>query len=549
MRFFIVAASLLLCLAAPLRADQYSEDAGYNIPTVTPKAQESDKLDDIESRLSSDMMFAGKLADAMIESGVYSKYVKQESSDDYASLRTRLIFWIRSHPREAAQLHLSSVNPAQPGSPSGEETYDEKKLAWALNNHFIDVAKQLEADAKNGHLSNEDASMAMRRLFEGTQSHPSGATPVVNLGGNGPVSGGAPRIQLAPFNWKVDASAMDGEIRETSSWLNTLRGELARDRAVEVSRLTGAASAAQLADSPSLMQKLLAATVNGRTVSQLLTAEFSKRDALLAEAAKDQDSFSAYVTRFSGRKKIQESEAKTLNQLRCGLRNDLAKSYVAGKLDGMTRIKEVVAQVASSTSPYAAAFGAPYAQAGKNIAALAAVVQDAYNAAFQLAESGAPAELVYARMNAACADDDNWRAVAHIYCVLPEMKLASLRLWTPVPLNRLLGKLSLNLYPSSTYSLAERGLRDYGRVTEALAQALAAGNYQWVFATLAGITGADDPHRNVALLSTQYYNCIKIVNDARMKTDLFQSVMFDLPCYRTVSPLVRSALIRLHYAK
>jgi hypothetical protein len=529
-----VLAILFCCLITPVFADQYSEDIGYNIPSAAIQPQESRQLDEIESRLVTDMMFAGKLADAMIESGVYSKYVKSGSSDDYASLRTKLIFWIRSHPKDAALIHMAGALPA---GPSGVQSYDEQKIAWALNTHFVDLSKQLALDAKNGKLSEEEASVAMRRLFEGTQAPADAGTPTVDMGGRGSVSsGGAPRIQLAPFNWKVDSSAMDSEVRDTSSWLSTLRSDLNRDKASAVAALTGA-DAQAVADSPELMQKLMSSSVNGVSVAAKISAGFSQREGLIADAAKEQTSFADYITRFAGRGKIQASEAQTLNSMRSELRDKLAKSYVAGRMDGMVRVKGALA---AASAP--AAYGDQYARAAQNLAAMGDAIKALYDAAYSLAVSGAPAEEVYAKMNEACAADDNWRALAHIYCALPELKVAAARLWSDRALYRLFGRLSQYFYPRSNYALAERGLRVYGALCDSLAGALAAGNYGWAMSSLSSITDQRDPHKAVTLFATQYSNCVRVVNTARIETDIWQSTMFELPFYRPAAPFLRAAL-------
>jgi len=501
-------------------------------PQATPAA-----LDNYESRLTTDMMFAGKLADAMLESGLYGKYIPVSHGDDRATLRTKLILWIRSHPREAAKLHIYSTEPAG----GAEKAYNMKKMRFWLSKHLVDLADKLRRDARNPGFSDEQLALAPRQLFDGKQASNDTSAPVLPRAAVR--TGRDSASQPAPLSWKLDIKNLDSEERRDSAWLSAMRADLRRDRAAEAARLSGTSGGARrLLEDKAALEKALSAVIEGATVEHSVNARFGQRAALLAAAGAKLSDFDIYLSRFLGRNRLQPQEAAALTALRAQLRSALAKAYCAGRLDGIEKTRSAIAAAASARFGWTAEEAAAYAAAGGKIAALSADTEAQYR---RIAVSDYPAaqmDEVYARLDAITRSDDKWRALAHIYSAAPELLHARAQLWDSCVLHRILSRIFSGLRPNSGYALASRGADVYGHMADRVTLALLHGDYDWAVYVLENAAGTSDPHSGLSAVTEQYHLCLATLNSARLRSDMLQSALITAPFYSAVAPAARAAM-------
>ncbi|MFA5162417.1 MAG: hypothetical protein WC421_09235 [Elusimicrobiales bacterium] len=550
---------VLLCAAASGAPDGFSS-LDENLPSA--QLQQADgKLGETASRLASDLMFAGELADAMMDSGDYGSYPGDVQGGDRAAIRQGIILWIRSHPQEAAQIYErekrnrparpeaappSSAQTSQPASATGSSMgpYTVKKLKWYLNTNFLNVSRTLIRDAANPSLSNEEASVAMRRLFEGQQI-PADKSGAVVLGlreaGSGAVSGGAARGGARSggekYEWRLNRAALEKERRSSAFNLEELRGQLRGDKARQAAALSGLKADKLLADQD-LMSRALSMEQKGRSVEELLAEQFLAREKLLDRASARQAEFSSYAARFAGRDGLRGGEAASLERLRGASRDALAGAAIAGRIDGLRQEKAAVQAAAAVPAGLPKDMARAYAAAGGQLAGRGAEVEAAYRAVFSMAAANMPAAQVYAALAAAADKDARWRQAAQAWIVMPQF-LDRPRLWRSNTLNNALTRVLTGLYPDSGYSRAARGLEAYPQAARAVTAAMSAGDYDKAFSLLSAAVGGRDTAENLAEIAEQYDYCARVVNLTRMTSDVVQSLLFDSPFYRVFSPLMK----------
>ncbi|MCX5783456.1 MAG: hypothetical protein NTW04_03330, partial [Elusimicrobia bacterium] len=223
-RLFLCAIFALLSVSA--RAEDFPEPGKGNIPAAVLTDAAPQTRGETESKLMTDMFFAGSLADKMLKVGTYPDGAGVRESDAYSGARAKLILWIRKNPKEAAEISAQISSRADEGS--------FKIAAWRIKKEFLDMIKELSETSKNTKLSPEETSFFNRLIFEGRGYYEGKITLASSIG----YSGLKAKSYLFPPSWNLNLKNLEEEKKTAGNWLSALSERIDYDKRIAAENLT-----------------------------------------------------------------------------------------------------------------------------------------------------------------------------------------------------------------------------------------------------------------------------------------------------------------------
>jgi|GEM_PF-5676311 len=456
-----------------------------------PPAPVSPSGEAIADRLATDMIFAGKLADSMMDRGILPDSLPYDPSSDPTALRASLILWIRANPQKAADYYNGAAE-------------SNVHSNWSIRSHF----KELVADLKKaaGSASDEKAVFQGRLIFEGNQAFNREDLPqrgqggVLSSGGN---RGGGKAVELPAFDWKLDSSAVARERAASAKWLGSLERELENDKAQEASRLTGNRySAAVLQNDETARDKTLSSVVQGHTVAQILQDVFAPREQLIGRAQKAAAYFSSAASSFAGRKDLSAQEASALEGARRQFRAEFAAASLAGRMHDVQRARDAIADAGIKNG---------------FLETQGAIIAGDFDAVRKMLADGTAPEQAFAAMRAAQEKLDAWKAVCYAVSLLPQYGREPLRLWRLPAAGKVIEP---RLSPAGNY---KKALHQLALQKEAADELSASGDALSAAEFLAGFSKTGSVYDGAAVFSSEMERARQTVNISRLSMEFVQA--------------------------
>ncbi|MFA6584151.1 MAG: hypothetical protein WCS77_07635 [Elusimicrobiaceae bacterium] len=530
----IVIAVLLACPAGQAKD---TDEAIF-----APESASSDAdLDAVANKLLLDKMYAGKLADAIIESGAYEKIIKSPAKDR-ADARGQVISWIQLHPRQAAMLGSAA------SSTTGGKTFDRKRIQHYLNEQFERLANEFSDKVKSSQLSPEGMAAASDSFFEGARDNSSQSA--VYAGGGTAFKSSRKPIDIPPLDWQLSETGINAEKKSVTKALDALEQEIRLDKAIAAKRLTGSSAPARKIESDGdLRSALLNTLVNGKPVKTHIVELFSTRDNALAQSIQTKQTFLLYLTRFSSRKKLSAEESGQLETLRTNLRLSLARLQAAASADHLARDSremELISPASLAATGATPEHAAQYCSSAEKLLRQSSSLQAKYTRLMNLAKTGGiTLPELYSRLEQLGKEEDAWRLKWLIYVSVPAMTRQAVSLRPQTKTDYLMGKIFLPLYPHSSQAQVLRAFALYKKTVRLAFKAVTQGNFDYASALFASATRNKNPEDGVRTVSGQIDFCVYKINLARMKSELTQLAFFEGPFYRPAAPLIRKTMPRI----
>lgn len=505
-------------------------------------------IEDIANRLRTDMMFAGKLADQLLETGEYGKLVPVDPDDDRAAIRSRLIFWERANAETAARLWRDAAEDTNGDGQLGPDEIKLKTLKFGLSTKLVNLLKEAKDNAASGRQV-EDLAYTADRLFTGEKGYDAkmyaGSSGGVYAGGGG---GGARRTAasiLAPFPFKLDSAGAAKEDRFLSSCLGDMQKELTYDKARAAKYLAGTPKTLkELSSNQQELEKVLNTRIGGKTIAQLLSADFGEREKLIASATDRYRSFAAFMSRFVNRNDLQEMESTLLEKLRKNLRGDFAKLYI------LARAFDVKLASDGITTPFreGAVFEGFTVQFMKDYIRSAGVLRkeaSALNAAYAALYKDIdtlPLNEAYRRLQQLDAVQTRLKTLSLLMARLPELHATASATGSPSLLERAILPFAVKRCPDTEYTTAVRSLTVYKKAIRESIRFLAAGQFDRTLALLSAAREDGNALAAFADLDRQTRYSVAVVMAPREKFSFMQMLFIEGPFYRPITPLVKTVL-------
>lgn len=503
--------------------------------------------EEIADRLRADMMFAGKLADQLLESGYYGKLIPVEKDDDRASLRTRLIFWERANAEVAARLWRDAAEDTDGDGNLRPDEIKLKTLRFGLSTKLVGLLKDAKESA-SGNRQAEDISYAADRLFTGEKNYDAkmyaGSSGAVYAGGGGGARKSAATM-LAPFPFKLDAAGAAKEDKFLSSWLGNLQNELTYDKARAAKRLTATPKTLkELIGNPAELEKALNTKVGDKTVAQLLAQDFGTREKLLSSATTRYRDFAGFMSRFISRNDLQEMESTILEKLRKNMRGDMARLYILARaFDVKLAADDITATFREGYvfEGFSVPFMKGYIRSAGLLRREAAALNAAYAALYRDMDT-LPLNEAYKRLQQLDAIQIRLKTISLFMSNLPALHLLAQQTGTPVFLERITLPLLVKRHPDSEYTTAVRALSVYKKAIREGIRLLGSGEFDRALALFAATREDGNAQAALAELNKQTRYSVAVVRKPRDKAEIIQALFIEGPFYHPAVPLVRAVL-------
>jgi|GEM_PF-3437340 len=525
---------------APREKKRGGETPAFSIP-------EGASIEDIANRLRTDMMFAGKLADQLLETGEYGKLIPVDPEDDRAALRSRLIFWERANAETAARLWRDAAEDTNGDGQLGPDEIKLKTLKFGLSTKLVNLLKEAKDNAASGRQA-EDLAYTADRLFSGEKGYDAkmyaGSSGGVYAGGGGGTRRTAASI-LAPFPFKLDSAGAAKEDRFLSSCLGDMQKEFTYDKARAAKHLAGTPKTLkELADNPQELEKALNTRIGDKTVAQLLSADFGEREKLIASATDRYRSFAAFMSRFVNRNDLQETESSLLEKLRKNLRGDFAKLYI------LARAFDVKLASDGITAPFrngavfegfSVQFMKDYIRSAGLLKREAAALNAAYAAIYRDMDN-LPLNEAYKRLQRLDAVQARLKTLSLLMARLPELHAAASATGSPSFLERAILPLAVKRYPDTEYTTAVRSLTVYKKAIRESIRLLSEGQFDRTLTMLSSAREDGNALAAFAELDRQTRYSVSVIMTPREKFSFMQMLFIEGPFYRPITPLMKMAL-------
>lgn len=525
---------------APREKKRGGETPAFSIP-------EGASIEDIANRLRTDMMFAGKLADQLLETGEYGKLIPVDPDDDRAALRSRLIFWERANAETAARLWRDAAEDTNGDGQLGPDEIQLKTLKFGLSTKLVNLLKEARDNAASGRQA-EDLAYTADRLFSGEKGYDAkmyaGSSGGVYAGGGGGTRRTAASI-LAPFPFKLDSAGAAKEDRFLSSCLGDMQKEFTYDKARAAKHLAGTPKTLkELADNPQELEKALNTRIGAKTVAQLLSADFGEREKLIASATGRYRSFAAFMSRFVNRNDLQETESSLLEKLRKNLRGDFAKLYI------LARAFDVKLASDGITAPFrngavfegfSVQFMKDYIRSAGLLKREAAALNAAYAAIYRDMDN-MPLNEAYKRLQRLDAVQARLKTLSLLMARLPELHSAASATGSPSFLERAILPLAVKRYPDTEYTTAVRSLTVYKKAIRESIRLLSEGQFDRTLTMLSSAREDGNALAAFAELDRQTRYSVSVIMTPREKFSFMQMLFIEGPFYRPITPLMKMAL-------
>jgi hypothetical protein len=484
-------------------------DADIDVPEATSEDARIPKTN-LENRFENDAKFISAFAEKMIWANIAGNFVEVSPDEDFYVTRSKLVDWIRKNPKRAENLYRMSQGMETQNYTQSKDKMDPGN--WKISSHFLNLVNQLRKTAGSEFLSPEEMSYYSRRMFEGKQYHEATLVHGTNKKRND-----APRysrgnidssnVDMIPTDWKLNSSQLFEQKNRLNSNVKALRERLNFDR-----------------------------NNFDRKNDSDLSKNISERDKLLINASAEQSELSSFSTRFSIRRKIQETEATRLQTLVKSLHMAILKAKILERIFTLKIQKEEISDSILSLfdnndlpdiySDFASALLSEYSSIYIEQIKLK-----------EKMESETDINVLYANLNELSSREAFWQIKALFFFKLPELKKILEGVIKPCEYESVLVSRLSKKYGRLPVQQKSDEIKLYKEIVLEAISSFSQNRDQEVLATFNRIGNFESPQKGLLVLWSKSSKAIEALNKYRRSNEMIQKLFWEGPFFTYASPM------------